>query len=181
MKLYFYGHENVSQPAYPRVESTEGLAESIAQMTAMMIRHGLNGLAAPQVGMLQQLVVVKLKDDSIVELVNPRITKMYGPEYEMLEHCISCPPYENSCKVSRIQVVHVLSASARSLDDIGEYKFKGNDARVVQHEIDHLEGTFFFDRASNKDKTTVLHCYRAWKTQWKQDHQAKETRIWQPQ
>lgn len=167
MKLYFYGHEHVSQPCYPRVESAEGLSLISGQMIAMMKRHGLRGLAAPQVGILKQLVMVKLESGAFLELINPTVTGMYGSEFEMPESCISCPPRDNGCKVARIQIIEVKASVVTNLSEVMFLRFKGEDARIIQHEVDHLDGTFFFHRASIKDKTNVIQRFNTWKHQWK--------------
>lgn len=167
MKLYFYGSELVSMPCYPEVDSLDGIPELKQQMIQFMDRQGLKGLSAPQIGHLIQMVVVKLEDGSLLELINPRIASMYGAEYAESERCISFPPSGNECRVNRIQVVHVLAGSATSIDDVYEYRFKGKDSRVVQHELDHLQGTFFFDRAEVREKTKALARYGEWKKEWK--------------
>lgn len=171
MKLYFYGHEMVSQPKYPRVESTEGLALVKAQMIAVMERHQLRGLAAPQVGIMLQMAVVKLEGGSYLDLINPQITRMQGVETEELENCISCPPENNVCKVARMQIIQVRAASIYDLDNLADMRFKGQESRIIQHEIDHLEGTFFVTRASTRDRNLVERKFKDWRHTWKQNNE----------
>ena len=159
----------VSQDVYPRIESSDGILGTMAQMVAMMKHHGYKGLAAPQVGILQQLVVVRLEDGRYLDLVNPVITRMYGAEFESLETCISCPPRDNGCKVARMQIIHVTASRVQQLDSVVDLRFKGPDARLIQHEIDHLEGTFFFERASIKDKVDVIQRYKNWQLTHRQE------------
>lgn len=165
MNLYLYGHEHVTQPSYPLVESAEGLLREIKQMEAFMIRQGLFGLAAPQVGILKQLVLVRLGATTFLSLINPVIKGMYGAEYEERERCISCPPYDNSCRVSRIQIIEVWHSCVQQLDYTEKARFKGEIARIIQHEIDHLEGTFFFHRASIREKNKVIERFSQWQKQ----------------
>jgi peptide deformylase len=143
-------------------------------MIAMMKRHGLKGLAAPQVGILKQLVVVRTEGDQFIELVNPIIKGMYGSEFQMPETCISCPPRDNGCMVARMQIIELVVSPVQNLESIEQLRFKGDIARVIQHEIDHLDGTFFFHRASIKDKTAVINRFNNWRHQWKVTNQ-KET------
>ena len=164
----------VSQPAYPRVESSEGLDLIKAQMVAMMKRHGFNGLAAPQVGIMLQLVVVKLEDGAYLDLVNPEITRMYGAEVEELETCSSCPPQDNTCKVARMQIIHLKASSIYNLENVEDLRFKGNYSRVIQHEIDHLQGVFFFNRASIKDSVEVVQRFKNWRHQWRLNNEREK-------
>lgn len=166
MKLYFYGHEMVSQPKYPAVESTAGLAHIKSQMVQVMIRHGLRGLAAPQIGHLMQMVVIKLDSGCYLDIINPRVTRMIGAEEEELESCISCPPPNNVCKVYRVETVQVNAANIHDVENVAHLRFEGKDARVVQHELDHLDGVFFHDRASRRDRDLVLNRFKDWRKQW---------------
>lgn len=167
MKLYFYGHEMISQPQYPRVESTEGLALVKSQMVTVMERYKLRGLAAPQLGIMLQVIVVRLDAGTYLDLVNPQITRMQGVETEELESCISCPPDNNVCKVARMQIIQVRAASIYDLDNVSDMRFKDQESRVIQHEVDHLEGTFFFTRASTRDRNLVERKFKEWRHSWK--------------
>lgn len=166
MKLYFYGHEMVSQPKYPLVENRERLQDIRDEMVGMMKRHGFNGLSAPQIGVMLQVIVIRQTSGGFIDLVNPVIKRMYGAETEMVETCISCPPRGNGCKVSRMQIIHVMASSVLYPEDI-EMRFLGEEARIIQHEMDHLEGTFFFQRASIKDRVEVVQRFKNWKQEWK--------------
>ena len=167
IKLYYYGHEMVSRSEYPKVDSLVGLSSIKSQMVAMMNRHGFQGLAAPQVGVPLQLVIVRLEDGSILDLVNPVITRMYGAETASREQCISCPPFDNGCKVPRMQIIHVTAGSVAEPGIMADLRFKGSNSRTIQHQFDHLQGIFFFDRASIKDKADVISRFREWKHNWK--------------
>jgi peptide deformylase len=164
LKLFYYGHEMVSQPRYPLVERLEEIRDLRDHMVEMMVRHGYKGLAAPQIGIWLQLIVVKLENGLYLDLVNPVIRKMYGSETEQVETCVSCPPKDNGCKVPRMQIIEVTASSVLHMED-SDYRFKGYDARVIQHEVDHLEGTFFFHRASNKDRIEVIQRFKNWRHQ----------------
>src|ERR1700677_4288352 len=97
----------VSQPRYPLVEKLAEVQDIRDHMVDMMVRHGYKGLAAPQIGILLQLIVVKLESGIYLDLVNPVIRRMYGAETEEIETCISCPPKDNGCKVARMQIIDV--------------------------------------------------------------------------
>jgi peptide deformylase len=110
--------------------------------------HGV-GLAAPQVGILQRMVVIHVPEDYNDEgepeqrytLINPEIIKAGGSELDY-EGCLSFPDLIG--EVPRYKWVNV-----RALDEHGKtlrFRARGILARIIQHEIDHLDGVLFFDR-----------------------------------
>jgi peptide deformylase len=115
------------------------------------------GLAAPQIGVGQRIIVVQLSDDEesveeygeqagvLYEVINPEIIKASHEMVEGVEACLSIPRYFG--KVDR----HV-SVTVRGQDRHGkEIRIKAFDwlARVFQHEIDHLDGILYIDRAKD--------------------------------
>lgn len=106
------------------------------------------GLAAPQIGLPIRLIVVEV-DERIVKLANPKIIKKKGKS-KMLEGCLSLPDTE-------IEVERPFEATVRGLNDKGEnveIDTEGLLARVLQHEIDHLNGKLIID-------------YMSWFKRWK--------------
>lgn len=109
------------------------------------------GLAAPQVGVSQRLIVIEHgKDDDeeapkkLFVLINPEILETSEEMVEGVEACLSIPRMMG--EVNRHQQITV-----RGLNRMGKpvkVKVKGWLARIFQHEIDHLEGVLFTDRAS---------------------------------
>jgi len=106
------------------------------------------GIAAPQVGHLQRIVIVDcsttrkpVPNHGHLVLVNPEITEWDGFELGR-EGCLSVPDYTgNVIRAERIKL------TAR--DPYGathEYEMTGYEARAVQHEVDHLDGVLFVDR-----------------------------------
>ena len=96
------------------------------------------GLAAPQVGILRQVVLVINEDDEIIELINPEIIQTSGEQFG-LEGCLSVPGRYGFVK--RPMVVRV-----RAQDRNGntfEVEDEGLTARCFCHEIDHLSGHLF--------------------------------------
>lgn len=103
------------------------------------------GLAAPQVGVGQRLAVVDTsvgrEPGALRVLVNPRILEEEGESYDF-EGCLSIPGVSE--KVSRPERVRI---EAQALDGSRfELEAEGLEARVVCHEIDHLDGVLFIDR-----------------------------------
>ncbi|HET6386433.1 MAG TPA: peptide deformylase [Armatimonadota bacterium] len=98
------------------------------------------GLAASQVGVLQRMIVVEL-DEELYMLVNPEIVEGSDETDVREEGCLSLPYYYGP-------VVRSLRITVRALDPHGKrLKIRAEDwlARVLQHEIDHLDGILFFD------------------------------------
>ncbi|MDD5475766.1 MAG: peptide deformylase [Syntrophales bacterium] len=123
---------------------------------AFLRRNDAVGLAAPQIGISRRVIVFKnrnfndrtpLKKDSgeYDVLINPRITQCRGEEEQENEACLSCP--EISADVTRWTEIKV-----RAFDREGRKiskRYKGFLARVVQHELDHLDGKLIIDRGES--------------------------------
>ncbi len=122
----------------------------LGMMEAMNHNQGV-GLAAPQVNSLQRIIVVKNNSNSIA-LINPVIIKKSKNKEIMEEGCLSIP--ECSFLIKRFKEIDV-----KFIDlDGQERKEKYRDllARIIQHEIDHLNGILIFNRAPIKEKIKKL-------------------------
>lgn len=99
------------------------------------------GLAAPQVGILRRVCVIDI-GEGLIELVNPVIIEKNGVQNE-IEGCLSLPGnYKTTCRP--------MSVTVRAQDRNGEtftVSGEGLLARAFCHEIDHLDGVLFIDRA----------------------------------
>lgn len=114
------------------------LAENMARV--MRKADGV-GLAAPQIGVLERIVVIA-PDSRTTVLINPEVVEASG-SVVLEEGCLSLPGLY--AMVERPESVCV-----RALDRRGNevtYEMEGMPARVVQHEIDHLDGVLFIDKA----------------------------------
>lgn len=108
-------------------------------------------LAAPQVGVLLQVVVISYQDrdtneQHLMALINPKIVKRSDESGEANEICLSVPNF--SGKVARSTSVEV-----EAYDQHGQpisFAAEGFLARVVQHELDHLEGVLYIDRVDGE-------------------------------
>ncbi len=102
------------------------------------------GLAAPQVGILQRMVVIDVGDEhGLLELINPEITRREG-KVSVVEGCLSVPGFEG--EVERSEKVDCVY-----FDSKGRKQFvaaEGILAICIQHELDHLDGILFTDRAT---------------------------------
>jgi peptide deformylase len=101
------------------------------------------GLAAPQVGVSLRVIVIDI-GEGLVELINPQILEQEG-EATALEGCLSVPGIYGEVKRSSKVTVECVNSHGKKVKYIGE----GLLGRALQHEIDHLEGVLFIDKAES--------------------------------
>ncbi len=120
------------------------LAES---MSSLMKEKNGAGLSAPQIGMPLRLIVFLFKNKPMA-LINPEISQSSKEIESVEEGCLSLPgTWAMIDRPSKITV------KAKTLTGKKIKKnLSGISARIVQHEIDHLDGILFIDRISKKDK-----------------------------
>lgn len=99
------------------------------------------GLAAPQVGVLRRVVVVEV-EGQLYELVNPVVVKAEGDQFED-EACLSCPGKQGSVHRPAYVKVEALDRNGNKVSYEGEELL----ARAFCHEIDHLDGILYIDKA----------------------------------
>ena len=144
-KIYRYGSPVLRQKTEPVTVFDDELRAFVEHMAeTMYVTNGI-GLAAPQVGVLRRIMVIDMsfgeEVDTILAMVNPEILGSEG-ECTLEEGCISIPGvFEEVVRPERIRVrYHDLNGETVETDADGLL------ARVMQHEIDHLEGVLFVDR-----------------------------------
>ncbi|HYQ96716.1 MAG TPA: peptide deformylase, partial [Candidatus Eisenbacteria bacterium] len=145
--LRYYGDPILRQKAAPVQTVTPEVREVIRAMFDCMYRERGIGLAAPQVGIAQRILVVDVEGESgertKLALVNPVIKEAAGSVIGE-EGCLSIPGIHADVK-RRAQVV------LEGLDEQGAQvvvRAEGLLARALQHELDHLDGVLFIDRVS---------------------------------
>ncbi len=106
----------------------------------MRLANGI-GLAAPQVGSLQRIIVIAPEGVKPSALINPVVIKSEGEQIGQ-EGCLSIPGLYGD--VVRAAYVEVEAIDRRGREVV--FELEGMPARVVQHEIDHLEGVLFIDK-----------------------------------
>ena len=127
----------------PVTEITPRVLTLLDDMTETMRRADGVGLAAPQIGVLRRIVVIEVDPGKVYELIKPDILDTSGTQTGR-EGCLSVP--EKQGIVTRPSYVRV-----KALDRTGtERIIEGTDllARCLCHEIDHLDGVLYIDRAS---------------------------------
>lgn len=133
----------------------------VDDMVETMIHAPGVGLAAPQVGVSQRLIVVRLPDDEaskeeygdqagvLYVVANPKIIKTSKEMVDGIEACLSIPGYYG--EVARYETIVVTGQDRQGKDF--RIKAKGWLARVFQHEIDHLDGILYTDIAKKMWQT----------------------------
>ena len=119
----------------------------VDDMVETMHEQGGVGLAAPQVGVLQRVIVIQLPEDEEPRVfVNPEIIRREG-EREVEEGCLSIPGYRGLVRRS-------VRVRAKGLDRSGRLvRIKAEEllAQALEHEVDHLDGVLYIDRLVHRD------------------------------
>lgn len=135
----------------------ESLREEVARMERLMGDALGVGLAAPQLGVLHRLFVYRAGPDaSLVAVVNPRLEWASGEEEIAEEGCLSLP------RVS-VDVERPLHVRVNARDEHGApitIEASGLEARVIQHEMDHLDGVLILDRTTREQRKEALRILR---------------------
>ena len=137
------GDEVLRKVCRPVEEITPRILTLLDDMTETMRAADGCGLAAPQVGILRRIVVIEVEEGEVIELINPKIIATAG-EQEGPEGCLSVPGRQGIVKRPR----HV---TVRATNRHGEvFEMSGSDllARAFCHELDHLDGKLYIDRAT---------------------------------
>jgi peptide deformylase len=150
LKLHYLGDRVLRQPAKRVTKIDNEVRELARQMLQTMYSAEGIGLAAPQVGIHKQLIVVDCEPEKPESppliLINPVITKVEGKLAVMQEGCLSIPDVLlDVTRRDRIEVTYK--------DENGRpQRLVADDllARVIQHEVDHLNGVVFVDRVDNQ-------------------------------
>ena len=154
LPIYLYGHPVLKQVANDIDQDYPDLPQLIQNMwDTMNFAKGV-GLAAPQIGLSIRLFVVDTKpyyedrkmDNHIQKVfINPIIDEEYGKEWNYEEGCLSIPGIH--AEISRQTHVKITYFDAH-FNQHTEV-FNEMNARVIQHEYDHIEGVLFVDHLSN--------------------------------
>ena len=142
MNIVKDGDEVLRKKSRPVTEITPRIIRLLDDMIDTLHDSGGVGLAAPQVGVLRRIAVIEVEPGELIELINPVIISKKGKQEE-LEGCLSVPGKWGITKRPH-------QVTVKALDRNGEeFSVTGEDllARALCHEIDHLDGTLFYDKA----------------------------------
>ncbi|MEO1790763.1 MAG: peptide deformylase [Cyanobacteria bacterium J06629_19] len=149
LSIHYLGDRVLRQPAKRVAKVDNSLRDLVRKMLQTMYSEDGIGLAAPQVGVNKQLLVVDADPENAAApplvLINPKIIKYSDTLATGQEGCLSIPGVY-------LDVVRPEGIEVSFKDESGRpQKMKANDlvARVIQHEMDHLSGVMFVDRVEN--------------------------------
>lgn len=132
------GDEVLNKKCHPVTRFDDKLHTLLDDMGETLRQADGVGLAAPQVGILRQVVVVINEDDELIELVNPEIIETSGEQFG-LEGCLSVPGRYGFVKRPMVVKVRAQDRDGNTF----EVEDQGITARCFCHEIDHLGGHLF--------------------------------------
>lgn len=154
-KIRTYG-DPVLKTKAAAIEDIDGkVIRLVGEMFDTLVESG-NGiaLAAPQIGVQKQVVVWDLGDDPLA-IVNPQVIESDG-EWVYDEGCLSIP----GLYVEMLRPKQVLVRGVSLDGEIIEIEADELEARMFQHEIDHLNGVLMFDRLEGDQRKEALREYR---------------------
>lgn len=180
LQIMTVGHPALRTPAMPIPSGDIGTSELqrlISLMRDTMRSASGVGLAAPQIGEPIELIVIEDRPEyidrvgaekvaerqrypfSFRALINPQLTTLAGPSIDFFEGCLSLPGYLAA-------VPRSLSVRVEALDENGErvvLEANGWLSRILQHEIDHLNGIMYTDRMDPRTFMSKQLYERYWK------------------
>lgn len=140
----------------PVAEFNLELQATIMGMKSKLAAHNGLGLAAPQVGISKRFFLMKrFEENQIVVVCNP-VLKLEGQSEAGIEGCLSLPGVRN--QVFRNTNCIMLYQDVNG--EMHEVKLEALEARIAQHECDHLNGVLFIDRLSRQMRRATLRDYQ---------------------
>ncbi|HZE07093.1 MAG TPA: peptide deformylase [Solirubrobacteraceae bacterium] len=152
-----FGDPVLRTRARPIERFDEALREEVERMAHLMDDALGVGLAATQVGVVHRLLVYRVQPQGpVAALINPEVEWSGRDSEAMEEGCLSLP----GVLVDVDRPIHV---RVRALNEFGEpimIEATGLEARVIQHEIDHLDGVLILDRTSRDQRKEAMRILR---------------------
>ena len=150
-------HPLLRQKSKPLKKVTKEDVELSKNMTNIMKKAPGVGLAANQIGILKQIITVHIQDkekeiEKIYALFNPKIVNVSKELVVMEEGCLSLP--KQFANIERPQSITVSYLNENN--KVVEEKKEGLEARILQHEIDHLYGKLFVDYLSSLKRNILI-------------------------
>lgn len=143
LKIRKVGDPVLRSKAKEVVKLNAQVIDLLDNMAETMYKAPGAGLAAPQVGVLQRIIVVDVNDENgLIELINPEIIRTSEEQTVLEEGCLSIP-------VAAYNVIRSRQVKVKGLDRKGReiiIEAEGYLARALQHEIDHLDGVLIIDK-----------------------------------
>ncbi|HEX6457996.1 MAG TPA: peptide deformylase [Thermoleophilaceae bacterium] len=143
--------------ATPVDQFDDALRAQVSRMGGLMNDALGVGLAAPQVGLSQRLLVYRVGQDApLIALINPEVEWSSDEEEIFEEGCLSIPGIT-------VDVERPIHVRVRAQDETGaerRIEASGLEARVIQHEMDHLDGVLILDRTTKEQRKEAMRALR---------------------
>ena len=157
-----FGDPVLKTKARPVERFDEALRDEVQRMARLMDDALGIGLAATQVGVLHRLLVYRVQSGApLASLANP-VVEWSSKEDEIAEEgCLSLPSVH-------VEVERPLHVRVSAQDERGEpilIEASGLEARVIQHEMDHLDGVLILDRTPREQRKEAMRILREWQEQ----------------
>ncbi len=147
------GDPVLKSSATPVDRFDDSLRRQVSRMAGIMGDAFGVGLAAPQLGLSQRLLVYRVGPDApLVALANPELEWTSDDQEILDEGCLSIPGIS-------VDVERPIHVRVRAVDEAGETRMveaSGLEARVIQHEMDHLNGVLILDRTTRDERKRAL-------------------------
>lgn len=141
-----------AQPLKPEDMNTPALFKLINDMIHTMYDTKGVGLAAPQIGLNQQIIIVAPPDEDPIAVINPEIVKRSITTNPSEEGCLSVPGTWGVVRRANSLTVKGFTPEGKPF----KKNVKGFEATIFQHECDHLNGVLFVDKAKGTAKLGVM-------------------------
>jgi peptide deformylase len=147
MKIVKYPHPSLRHKALPLTAIDKKVRLHVGEMLELMYKHKGLGLAGPQVALPYRIFVMNLAADPEQRehervYINPVILERKGGMIEAEEGCLSFPDLFQKVRRSKTVKVHAYNLEGQAV----EVTASDLEARILQHETDHLDGVLFIDK-----------------------------------
>jgi len=138
----------------------EHLDANIIEMISAMYSYGGIGLAGPQINIMKRIIVwdhqwvtKKKKYENLHVMINPEVIHSSEEDIGLYENCLSIPEVAGSVYRPKEVTVRYVDTDFETKEEI----FDGTSARVIQHEIDHLDGKLFVNQMTKYERDEISH------------------------
>ena len=155
LEIRTFGDPVLKSRVAPVEEFDESLERLAEEMLQTMREYDGVGLAATQVGRLKRVLVAALEDEEYV-IVNPTIEQKTGDPVPDTEGCLSIPEIQ-------VEVERPTNIVVSGFDTTGSpvrLEAEGLLARIIQHEVDHLDGILILDRTDRESRKAAMRAWR---------------------
>jgi len=144
-------NKTLKQKSLPVKHIDAGVRSLIEQMKEVMRQNNGVGLAAIQIGEPTRIIICEI-DDKSYTFINPEIIKSFPETSVMEEGCLSLPNIYGEVERPKKIILKAINFNGKKI----KMKAFGLLSRVIQHELDHLDGILFIDKAKNIKEETIL-------------------------